>query len=83
MTMAKKMLTVAAIVTAVIVTILLMTVLMPAINGLVDIAKADPSAANYTAYSAALGSAPLWMYFIPVLIGGVAVILILRMPETQ
>jgi hypothetical protein len=60
--MGKKLVLVAGIVVATIGSVLLLTILMPVILSLVGIAKADPSAGNYTGYSAALGACPLWIF---------------------
>jgi hypothetical protein len=76
--MAKKILLVTVVVIGIVVVSLLMNAFMPAIQSMVNVAYTDPSAANYTGYKDALGAAPLWIYFIPVLIGGLAIFFILR-----
>lgn len=79
--MGHKVLVVMGIVAAVVVVEYMMMAFMPAINSLVQIAKDDPSAGNYTGYAGALGAAPLWLFGAPVVIGFIAVIITLRSPE--
>ncbi len=81
--MFKKSLLVAGIVAAVVAVILFMTAIMPTLLSLIGFAQADPLAGNYSGYSYALGAAPLWLYLIPVAIGGIAVIVVLRSPERR
>lgn len=81
--MFKKIFWVVLIVIAVVVVEILLTAEMPAIRSIIDIAAADPSAGNYAGYSEALGAAPIWVYFIPILVGGIGVIMILRAPEQR
>jgi hypothetical protein len=84
--MPKKLLIVAGIVACTIVVILLMTFFMNPINSFIDIAKNDTTlsgdaAGNFTAYSSALDWARLAIYFIPVLVAGLAIFVTLRAPE--
>jgi hypothetical protein len=84
--MAKKLFIVAGIVVCTIVVILLMTFFMSPINSFIDIAKNDttlsgPAAGNFTAYNYALDWSRLAIYFIPVLVSGIAIFVTLRAPE--
>jgi cell division protein FtsX len=81
--MANKLLWVSVTVMAVIVSCVLIWLVFPVIQSLTQVAYTDPSAANYTFYKAAVGSAPWWMFFLPIIVGGVAVVMILRAPERR
>lgn len=54
---------------------------MPAIRTMTDVAASDPSAGNYTGYQEATQAAPLWLFAIPLLVGGIATVIVLRQPE--
>lgn len=77
----KKVGIISLIVAFVTVAMLLLTVIMPVITDMTDVAYNDPSAANYTEYRDAVGSAPLWLYAVPLLVGGVAVFVVIKRPE--
>ena len=81
--MGNKILWVSITAVAVIVSCLILWAVMPVITSLSQVAYTDPSAANYTFYKAAVGAAPWWLFFIPILVGGVAIIIILRAPERR
>lgn len=83
MGMGKKVLIIAGIVAAVVVVMWMMMAFMPAINSMVQIAKDDPSAGNYTAYEGVVGAAPAWLFGVPLVIGFIAVIITLRSKETN
>lgn len=79
----KKVLYVIGICAVVTALCLFMTAVMPTIIELIGFAQADPSLAggDYPAYEAALGAAPMWIYLIPILVAGIAVVLVLKAPE--
>lgn len=81
--MFKKIWLITLIVIGVIVSMVIMTAAMPAIRSMTDIAASDPSASNYTGYPEATTAAPLWLYFIPVAVGGIATVIVLRSPEAK
>lgn len=69
------------IVGAVIVSCLLLWGIWPAIQSLIGVAQADPIANNFTGYEEAINAAPLWMFGLPVVIGVIAVVIVLRRQE--
>ena len=69
--MGKKIFLVTLIVVGVIGTMLFLTAAMPAIRSITGIAATDPSAGNYTSYEEAMTTAPLWLYVVPVAVGGI------------
>jgi hypothetical protein len=79
----KKLLWIGLIMGGVTVTMVLMTAVMPAIDAMVQVAYTDPSAANYTGYKEAVGAAPIWLYGIPVVVGLILAVMVLRAPEAQ
>lgn len=80
--MGKKILTVLGISAAIVVSILIMTMFMPTIKTMSDYAynatANKTTAGNYTYYLAAQKSAPLWLYGLPLLIGGVGIWIVLK-----
>lgn len=79
--MGKKIFWCGIVVAGMCVVILFLTMVMPTIISFVGIAQADPAVGNFTGYEDALGASPLFFYFIPVIIAGLAIFFILRQPE--
>ncbi len=78
--MTAKIFAVIGVVAAVIVVILFFTTLMPFWNEVVQTTNASMSSHNLTDYPGSQGvvvSSPLWLYFVPVVAGGIAVVAIL------
>lgn len=80
--MGSKILKVIGISGAVIIAMLLLTMLMPPIKSLSDYAynatAGKATAGNYTVYLAAQKSMPLWIFAVPVLVGGIGVWVVLK-----
>ena len=79
--MFNKILYVGGIIIAVIVIMVFLTIAMPAMKAFTDTAANATTAGNYTAYKAAASAAPIWIYSIPLVIGGAAIFVKLRQKE--
>ena len=77
MSMAKKLLLVGGVVVAVIVVTLFMTAVMPVIITLTGFAHYTGNN-SYPGFNEAVTTAPLWIYFIPILPAGATIIFIIR-----
>jgi hypothetical protein len=78
-----KLARVAMIVGGVVIVCLIIWGMFPVIQDLIGVAAADPSAGNYIGYEEALGAAPLWLYGLPVVIGIIWIVIVLRAPEPR
>lgn len=79
--MFNKVWMVGLIVGAVIVACLSLWGIWPAIQSLLGVAQADPLAQNFTGYKQAVDSAPLWLFGLPIVIGVIFVVMVLRRQE--
>lgn len=79
--MAKKVLGLCIIVTGTVIIELLMNVFMPVFTDTIAIAQADPNIGNFPFYEDAVAASPWWIYFMPIVIGGIAALVWLRQPE--
>lgn len=76
--MFQKIVYVGGIVAAVIVVMVVITIIMPFIKDMADIVANDTTVGNYAGYNEAGAAMPIWLYAIPVLVGGVSIFLRLR-----
>jgi hypothetical protein len=81
--MVSKLWKVSLITGAIVVIDLIIWGMWPAIQSLLGIAQADPLAANFTGYAEFLGAAPMWLYGLPVVVGIIIIVLVLRAPEPR
>ena len=79
--MLKKIWDVIKIVVAVGGAMLLVTMVMPVVRTFSNITASDPSAGNYVGLTSAANAAPWWLYFSILIVGGIAVVIVLRRPE--
>ncbi|MBU1067074.1 hypothetical protein KKE60_04775 [Patescibacteria group bacterium] len=80
--MFQKLIYTAGIVAAVIAVVVILTAAMPAIKAFTDVAANDTTVGNYAGYKEAAATAPIWMYAIPFLVGGVSIFMVLRKKES-
>lgn len=78
MSTGKKIAWVFGIVGCVIFAYVLMTAAMPAITEMTEVAGNTTGIENYDGAKEAVDSAPFWLYFIPAVVGGVALIVVLK-----
>lgn len=78
--MVKKLFMVALVVVIVVISEILLTTEMPAIRSMVDMANYTGSN-NYVGFNEAVQTSKIWLYFIPVVVGFVVCIMILRSRE--
>lgn len=78
-----KLTKVAMIVGGIIIVCLIIWAIFPVFQTMIGVASADPSAGNYIGYEEALGAAPLWLYGLPVVLGIILIVLVLRAPEER
>jgi len=72
---------VGGVVVGIAVVMVLLTIMMPTMKTFTDLAANDTTVGNYTSYKAAAAAAPIWLYAIPLLIGGAAIFVKLRQKE--
>jgi len=79
--MVKKIALVGAIVAIVIVSYFIMTAAMPAISEMTGVAANATNIEDYAGSLEVVQSAPMWLYAIPAVVGGIAIIIVLRRKE--
>lgn len=72
---------VGGVVVGIAVVMVLLTIMMPTIKTFTDYAANDTFTGNYSGYTEAAAAAPIWIYAIPLLIGGAAIFVKLREKE--
>lgn len=72
---------VGGVIVAVTAIIVLLTIMMPTMKTFTDLAANDTCTGNYSGYHEAAAAAPIWLYAIPLLIGGASIFVRLRQKE--
>jgi len=76
--MFRKVLIVFGIVVIVTVSYFILTASMPAITEMTGVAANTSNIENYSGAKEAVQSAPIWLYAIPAIVGGIAIVITLR-----
>jgi len=77
-----KLVYIAGIVGAIIAVMVILTAAMPAIKTFTDVAANDTTTGNYAGYKEAAAAAPIWLYAVPLVVGGVGIFMVLRKKES-
>lgn len=75
--MFNKVWQVAGLTAGVVIVELFTFIMIPFFKSMGDVIKLDPCTGNYVFYRAAGQAFPLWVIFIPLLVGGIGIVMVL------